>query len=86
MFQLTHKPSSVAWTLDVVMGDLKCSKLMLYDQYGCDHKECFWVLGKVCQTFIDFWDNDVNVPSVCIFHRHPGFKGKPFDGNLACVP
>ena len=27
-------------------------------------------------NFIDFWDDDVVIPSVRIFHRHPSFKEK----------
>ena len=32
---------------------------------------------KVCQTFIDFLDDDVVIPSVRIFHRRPSFSEKP---------
>ena len=32
---------------------------------------------KLCQKFINFWDNDEVILSIRIFHRHPSFKKKP---------
>ena len=32
---------------------------------------------KVCQTSISYWDDDVVISSVRIFHRDPSFKEKP---------
>ena len=72
------KPSSVIRTLDVVTPYLKL-KITLCEQYACDYKKkCFCESFKLkaCQTFIDFWDEDVIIPSVRIFHRHPSFKEK----------
>ena len=69
---LTLKPSSVIRTLDVVTRDLKLKlKITLCERYARDDKECFCESFKLkaCQTFIDFWDDDVVIPSVRILHR-----------------
>ena len=53
-------------------------KITLCERYACDYKECFCESFKLkaCQTFIDFWDEDVVIPSVRIFLKHPSFKEK----------
>ena len=40
---------------------------------------------KACQTFIDFWDDNVIISIVCIFHRHPSFKEKPLMAILMTI-
>ena len=74
-FWLTLKPSSVIRMLDVVTRDLKL-QIMLREPHARDDKECFCESFKLkaCQTFIDIWDDDVVIPSIRIFHRHPSFK------------
>ena len=59
------------------MRDLKL-KIMLRELHACGYKECFCQSFKLkaCQTFIDFWDDNVVIPSIRIFHIHPSFKEK----------
>ena len=75
-FWITLKPSSVIRMLDVATRDLKLK--MLLEPHAHDYKECFCERFKLkaCQTFIDVWDDNVVIPSICIFHRHPSFKEK----------
>ena len=74
-FWLTLKPSSVIRMLDVVTRELKL-KIMLHEPHARDYKECFCESFKLkaCQTFIDVWADNVVIPSIRIFHRHPSFK------------
>ena len=76
---LTLKPSSVRWTLHVVMrlSDLKF-KITLRKQYAWLYTNLFCksLKLKVCQTSINYWDDDVVISGVRIFHRHPSFKEK----------
>ena len=53
--------------------------MALRERYARDDHKCFCESFKlkVRQAFIDFWDDDVVIPSVRIFHRRPSFKEKP---------